>query len=351
MRILIGEISSYKAIVIARHIRHHYRDVEIWAYDYKPLVNILHTKYVDHYVRLQNDSIDNYINNLSQYVNNNHIDVFIPVHSDYIGLILKQKSLFNHALDYMGDYNDYIRLHEKDQLMQLARSIGIRVPQEYTSIAEAVTPFVIKPTDKSSAKGVRYCMDEVEKHAYTSLPAHTICQEYIYGQGCGYEVYCKNGQILVEYGHKRLAEWPISGGSSVLREAYMHTDMRPIAEKILQKVKWSGYAMFEFKLTPNNELVLIEVNPRIWGSINQALQDKCPLFAPLLKREIPSYTSQKGVRTCLKPQILLAALGYGLRGNWTIWRDYWRNYKKTFGDVSPWDDPCGWISMIIRKIV
>lgn len=351
MRVLIGEISSYKAIVIARHIRQHYPDVEIWAYDYKPLINILHTKYVDHYVRLQNTSIDEYINHLSLYISAHNIDVFIPVHSDHIGVILQHKQQFGHTLDYMGTYEDYVQLHEKDQLMRIARTLGIRVPQEYTSIDEAVVPFVIKPTDKSSAKGVRYCMAETQRHLYPSLLPQTICQEYIHGQGCGYEVYCKDGQIMAEYGHIRLAEWPISGGSSVLREAYMHPEMRPIAEKILTQIKWSGYAMFEFKRTPNDELILIEVNPRIWGSINQALQDGCPLFAPILNRDMPPSTCQRHIRTCLKPQVWLAALGYALRGDWTVLKNYWRHRSHTVGDVTIWTDPCGWISMIVRKLV
>ena len=375
MRILIGEISSYKAIVIARYIRAAYPKAELWAYDNKAMTGWLHTRYIKHSVRLPFRSLDAYIKALAAYVRDNDIDVLLPVHSDYIGAILKHKDLFGHALDWVGQYSDYIRLHEKDQLMAIAASLGLRVPKNYTSIAEAEVPFVVKPTNLSSAKGVRYCFTESDKQLINSSLAdinssnNYIIQEYIAGQGCGYEVYCHNGKILTEYGHIRLAEWPISGGSSVLRGRYIHPDMRPMAEKILSAVPWTGFAMFEFKFTPSGELVLIEVNPRIWGSINQPLQDGCPLLvhslgAPVqlvpLSNHNSSITSVSGyklapqapeIRTSLVPQVWLAMFGYLFRGQSSRVRDWLRHWGSTRRDVSFWSDPLGLISIIIRKIV
>lgn len=350
MRILIGEISSYKAIVIARYLRLHYPQAKIIAYDHKPLIASCHTRYADTCIALPFRSIEDYIQQLAEYVRAASIDVFIPVHSDYIGAILQQKHLFGGALDYLGRYEDYIRLHQKNQLQEIALSLGIRMPHKYDTAEEAKVPFVVKPSNLSSAKGVHYYRTEEEKNSLVALPSHTICQEYVEGQGCGYEVYCREGQILVEYGHMRLAEWPISGGSSVLRQAYMHPDMRTIAEKILSRVPWTGFAMFEFKLTRDNQLVLIEVNPRIWGSINQALQDGCPLFEPILGTP----TVQKdveNVRTCLSPQVELAIMAYVLKGRKDVLTDYWTHRKQTRNDVSFWTDPKGLISMIIRKLL
>lgn len=378
MRILIGEISSYKAIVIARHIRAAYPSAEVWAYDYKPIIRSVHTRYVQQCVRLPFKSLEAYIETLADYVHTQHIDLLLPVHSDHIGSILQHKDLFGHALNWVGAYKDYIRLHEKDQLMAIAQSVGVRIPKTYHSISEAQVPFVIKPTNLSSAKGIRYYLTENDfivnqKNTEKVIPNSSteIIQEYIAGQGCGYELYCWNGQILVEYGHIRLAEWPTSGGSSVLRAGYIHPDMRPMAEKILRIVPWTGFAMFEFKLTPSNELVLVEVNPRIWGSINQALQDHCPLFEPILgstkteintvpainrdkegnPKDIFSIECTNGVRTCLYPQVWLAMIGYAFKGKWSIVRDYLSHLSITQRDVNFWSDPLGLISMVIRKIV
>lgn len=350
MRVLLGEISSYKAIVIAHYLRKRYPQVEIWTYDHKPLVQRIHSRYATNCTCISFKTIESYIESIAAFIRDNNIDIFIPVHSDYIGVILQYKYMFGHTLDYLGSYADYIRLHEKDQLMHLAHQLHIPAPQEYVSLSDARVPFVLKPTNLSSAKGVRYYRTIGEKNTIKTIPTGMICQDYIKGKGCGYEVYCKEGKIISEYGHLRLAEWPISGGSSVLRTGYTHLHMRPIAEKILQQIPWTGFVMFEFKLTDDNQLVLIEVNPRIWGSINQALQNNCPLFSEILG-EPQKISYKQEIRTCLTPQVWLSALCYMCKGNIAILKDFLTHYRVTYSDVNIWTDPLGALSMLIRKLL
>lgn len=352
MRVLLGEISSYKAIVIAQHIRNNYPKVEIVAYDSKPLLSAIHTKYVHRYVALQHTlDKEKYVRQLAACVHEEGADILIPVHSDYIGEILYHKDLFGHAMDYMGAYEDYLQLHKKDRLMALAKKLGIRIPINYSDTSEAVVPFVVKPTALSSAKGVRYCMREDERANFIPMHVNSICQEYVAGQGCGYSVYCKDGKILREYGHLRLAEWPISGGSSVYRKGFIHPGMRQAAEKILASVPWTGFAMFEFKWTPSDDVVLIEVNPRIWGSIHQALANGCLLFEDVLGLKHKDFQySATDIQTCLWPQVVLAGFGYGLKyGNWEVLKNYFYHIVKS--DVSILADCGGFLSMIIRKIL
>lgn len=353
MRILLGEISSYKAIVIARHIREVYPSVEIWAYDTKPMLSMIHTKYIDHYLPLKNCGInkDAYVAQLATCLRESQADVLIPVHSDNIGEILRNKTVFGHALDYMGGYEDYLQLHEKDRLMALAKEVGVRIPVNYTSTELAKVPFVVKPTALSSAKGVRYCMREEERVAFIPMAPNTICQEYVEGQGCGYSVYCRDGKILHEYGHLRLAEFPISGGSSVYRKEFFHPGMRQAAEKILARVSWTGFAMFEFKLTSNEDVVLIEVNPRIWGSIHQALASGILLFEDVFhENKLQPTATNPDIRTCLWPQVLLSSIGYGLKkGEWSVMKDYFCHDVEK--DVSLFRDFGGFVSMIIRKLL
>ena len=356
MKVLIGEISSYKAIVIARHIFKMYPEVELIAYDNKRPIRRIHTKYVSSCVYIEKTDLVSYIQKLADFVNSQGIDVFIPVHSDYIGQILYHKEIFGNALDYLGNYYDYISLHEKNQLMNIARKSAVRVPKCYKTIESAQVPFVVKPTNKSSAKGVHYCMTESDKEKFISETnndlSHSLCQEYIAGQGCGYSIYCKDGQIMQEYGHIRLAEYPISGGSSVYRKGFIHSDMKAVAEKILKKVSWTGFAMFEFKLTELGELVLIEVNPRIWGSINQALEEGIPFFSNLLWKEQKPVRqkSNSPKRTCLSPQVYLSLLLYALKGNVAPLKDFVAHRKFVSKDVSLLKDPKGFVSMIIRKL-
>ena len=68
------------------------------------------------------------------------------------------------------------------------------------------------------------------------------------------------------------------------REPFDDDRMVECTKKILEKTHWSGFAMFEFKLTEDNEIYLIEVNPRIWGSINQGLKNGFNYFLILYYR-------------------------------------------------------------------
>ena len=340
MKVLIGEISSYKAIVISRHLHKMYHDVTLIAYDNKRSVCRIHTNNVTSCLYIEKKDLDSYIRKLADCVRDYSIDVFIPVHSEYIGQILLHKELFGHALDYLGEYSDYIRLHEKDRLMEIARECGVRIPINYGALENARVPFVVKPTNKSSAKGVRYCMKESDKEKLEfnkgKNDSRYICQEYIAGQGCGYSVYCKDGEILCEYGHLRLAEYPTSGGSSVYRKGFVHPEMRTIVERVLKIVPWTGFAMFEFKLTPAGEVVL----------------NGAPLFASVLgeKDVLSCQKNDSLIQTCLSPQVYLSLFIYALKGNFTPLKVFLVNRRKVSKDVSLWTDPRGFISMILRKL-
>ncbi|MHA1396066.1 MAG: hypothetical protein ACTSRZ_21385, partial [Promethearchaeota archaeon] len=166
-----------------------------------------------------------------------------------------------------------------------------------------------------------------------------------------YSVYAINGKIKIGYGHIRLAEFPVSGGSSVYRESFYDNRMKEIAEKILDKIKWSGFAMFEFKLTPKGDLILIEVNPRIWGSINQGLQNGVNYFKLIIPRPCVKGYKKKYIRTYLSPQIYLSFFMYLLKGNFKPIIYFFRNFRSNKADINIFSDFRGWVSVVLRNIL
>ncbi|MGE5425222.1 MAG: ATP-grasp domain-containing protein [Syntrophothermus sp.] len=349
-RILIGEISSYKAIVICHFLKRVYPGVTILSYDYHSGTKIFRTRYSDQHVVIPFVNNLQYADDLSRLVKDHHIDVFLPVHSDYIQEILEQKEKFGNSLSYLGDFGQYLQLHNKNNLYRLATSLNISVPVQYTSLDDAVIPFVCKPDNKSSAKGVFYVHDEQDRISVKSRNpdlTNYLFQEYITGKGCGYSVYAENGIIRIAHGHLRLAEYPVTGGSSVYRQNYFHRDMADTAKKILEKVPWTGFAMFEFKLTPDGRLVLIEVNPRIWGSINQGLKNNINFFEQIIAGKKKAI-HPKNYNTYLSPQVLLSFLGYLKKGNLHPLMDFCRNFLRNRKDIGLFTDPLGWLSVIIR---
>ena len=178
-----------------------------------------------------------------------------------------------------------------------------------------------------------------------------IIQEYIQGEGVGYSVFAKKGKIVSGFGHKRLAEYPVSGGSSVYRENYENEEIRSVSEKIVIATQWSGFAMFEFKLTPDNEIYLIEVNPRIWGSINQGLQNGVNYFEEILgKSTLVRNTDKVNIKTYLSPLIYLSLLKYLQHVNFKPLLTFIGNVFYNRADVNIFSDFKGWFGTILRKL-
>ena len=351
MRVLVGEISSYKAIVVCRFLKKNYPDLEIHAYDYKRFSNSFHTRFIDKYHYVQFTNRNDYVKSLSKLIEKYEIGNFIPVHSDFIENLLYNKQCFGNSLSYLGAHDEYLKLHKKDQLLALASSLGVNIPKIYNSIEEAVCPFVAKPSDLSSSKGVKYAFTQNDKERLLkSKLDNYIFQEYVKGSGCGLSVYASYGSILKQYGHKRLAEYPVSGGSSVYRTIFYDTRMNEAAERILGAVRWTGFAMFEFKHTSDNRIVLLEVNPRIWGSINQGLQQGVNYFEPLFgvgKDE----SNDKQICTYLSPQLYLSLFFYILKGQFIPILNFFRNIGYNRADVGLFSDPRGYLSVIFRKFL
>lgn len=219
------------------------------------------------------------------------IDVVIPSNSIETLLISQYKSRFEpYANVPFMPYQKMIQLHNKESLSILASELGLPIPQtfapkrseEIKTIAKKVNyPIVIKLKESSGSKGVLYA------HSYEEFinifkkyfgncsipsPELPLIQEYIPGDGYGVSVLFNKGQPRALFTHKRLREYPISGGPSTLRESVHHSQMERIAVDLLKACEWHGVAMVEFKLhSVTKQPYLIEVNPRFWGSISHAI--------------------------------------------------------------------------------
>lgn len=112
-----------------------------------------------------------------------------------------------------------------------------------------------------------------------------LIQEFIPGTGAGVFALYSRGRAETFFSHRRLREKPPSGGVSVLCEsAAPNPELVEMARRLLDRVKWHGVAMTEFRITPNGKPYLMEVNPRFWGSLQLAID--CGIDFPRLLFEV-----------------------------------------------------------------
>ena len=350
LKVLLTDATSYKAAVIARFLHENYPAVDVVTCDPRPLSRWLVTKHRTRHHVLRRRPADGaaYVSELRDLVQREAVDLLLPVNSAEMDPLLAARAELGGALSYWGDLDAFRRLDTKDAALELARSCGVAVPEVFASAEAAHPPVVAKPARSSAARGVRYLATRAQLDAFRPPPGQPyVYQAYAAGQGAGYSVFSSEGRVLHGFGHRRLAEYPTSGGSSVYRETCEHAGMADAARRLVEATRWSGFAMFEFKLTADGTAVLLEVNPRIWGSIHQGLAAGVNYFESLFGPAAPR--ARPDARTYLSPLLYLSLLRYAAAGNLAPLAAFLGGLPRNRADV-PVSDPGAWLGSLLRAV-
>jgi len=102
-----------------------------------------------------------------------------------------------------------------------------------------------------------------------------IEQTHLAGHGVGIELLYRNGEMIWHFCHERLHEGSgrggLGSGSSYRRSLPTPPNLLADATKLLNLLRWHGVAMVEFLVTPDGRHYLMEINPRLWGSLALAI--------------------------------------------------------------------------------
>jgi len=171
---------------------------------------------------------------------------------------------------------------------EAAREAGIAVPktvcpqsQQEAELAAKTWegPAVIKPRESSGSRGLQYVDRPAEIpevfRATTEAFGPTIIQERIPAEGSGLGVSIlmdRRHEPVAAFGHRRLREYPITGGPSTYCESHQDAELTSQSIRFLKNLKFVGVAMIEYKLdVRTGRPVLMEINPRFWGSLDLAI--------------------------------------------------------------------------------
>lgn len=150
------------------------------------------------------------------------------------------------------------------------------------SLASLTFPIIVK-VDNHLEPGGRYVRGSVRGAAtlseaeamleeYRDVPASIIAQEKVRGHGVGAFLLRHQGSSVLTFAHRRLHEFPYTGGISSLRAASADPAVIAAGEKLLAKIGYEGLAMIEFRQPAiGGAPRFLEINGRIWGSMALAL--------------------------------------------------------------------------------
>lgn len=215
--------------------------------------------------------------------------MLLPMEDETLFLISENHSEFSKWTYLPFVSNEKLQFaRSKDRVLQLAETKGIPIPKTWfiESMAQLDAlidsfpyPVVIKPKTGSGALGVSYIQQPQElKKRYLAVHKqypYPLIQERIPSEGTGYGVsllFDEHSTVKASFVHKRLREYPVTGGASTFRESVRHDEIRDMAVSLLTELGWFGVAMVEFKQDPRDGgMKLMEINPRFWGSLALAI--------------------------------------------------------------------------------
>jgi predicted ATP-grasp superfamily ATP-dependent carboligase len=288
--VLVSDEHYKHALGVVRHLGRMGVNVSVVASSKDSLV--CRSRYCKEVVLSLAANVDALVAVTLEIVQRQHFDLVMPISFPLTLAIGRLRDLFPaHTALELAASDAIERAGNKVQMTQLAEMIGLAAPKTFVPLSESDLtlrggelrfPVVIKPKKESPGHApVRYAKNAEElKHIFSETwktQGHPetqgfLVQEYIPGYGCGFFATYQRGECKRIFMHRRIREYPASGGSSTCAESFYHHRLEEAGRKILDALHWHGVAMVEFRCdSRDGAFKLIEINPKFWGSLDLAL--------------------------------------------------------------------------------
>ena len=232
---------------------------------------------------------------LAAYVAQHRIGAVMAVSEGHLIELAPLKSTLGDCRVLTPDAAQLAAVLDKARTLALAAQLGLAVPTAWQPLAgedhAALAalqgyPVAIKWADPNAvqraldAAGVALEKVEYARNPaallailarYDRVGAWPLVQQYCPGQGLGQMLHMAGGTASLRFQHRRLREYPPSGGVSAFCEAVppsLHSAQMERSEALLKALGWQGPAMVEYRFdAASGTYWLMEVNGRLWGSL------------------------------------------------------------------------------------
>lgn len=257
-----------------------------------------------------------YLEMLSRYIQENRVDVIIPMTDESACFMSKYKrELASLCYFIMPEWEIFRKAYDKNLLMALCREKGYPHPlsidldkQGYQTVDERSMhfPALIKPNFTTGGRGMTLVNSPEElKQVYPAIYAeYGSChlQEFIEPGGRQIKVQLfidpKTRKCYSSVIHKQ-RYYPENGGSSCCNVTIEDEAVVRICRSVLEDIQWEGFADFDLIEDPKDHILkIMEINPRIPACIKSAVKsgiDYATLIADAsLGKDVGEYTYVPG---------------------------------------------------------
>lgn len=218
--------------------------------------------------------------------------VLMPIHKETY-LIARHRERFEpHIRVPVPGRAQIEQVHDKGTLAAHAMEKGVPIPRTWlpedvdaleAKVSEIPLPAFVKLRTAAAGVGIKM-VDTTEEivetfksfiQEYDLRPgAYPLVQEGVPGEDYCVTTLFDHGELRAVMTYHNLRAYPAKKGAGVLRETVEADAMEKIAGELLGDLGWHGVAEVDFRWegTAEREPKLIEVNPRFWGGLIQAIR-------------------------------------------------------------------------------
>lgn len=209
----------------------------------------------------------NFIPTLQHICKENKIDFIFPAHDSVVLKLAEHANEFDAKIITSSlETNEICR--SKEKTYKHFKNI-IPTPDVYKRDNIPAFPVFLKPSVGQGSKGTHKVSNQYELDFYLSQNNDLMILEYLPGKE--YTIDCftdRHGNLLFAMGRQRIR---ISNGISVSSKTVNNPKFIELAKKINQTLLFRGVWFFQVKENIHGEFVLMEIAPRIAGTMGLSL--------------------------------------------------------------------------------
>lgn len=286
-QVLISDAQPRMTLAVVRSLGK--KGLKVWAAEKTRFAPALFSRYCSRALLSPDPGThpEDYYQWLVNILTHHPFEVFIPVDDATLEVVMSHRveldSLTRMALPPVESYRIAV---DKGLTVQAAYEAGLTCPptifpnNKEDALAQADKlqyPLVIKPRKSSGARGITFVNSKEElAEKYQSVQArylNLIIQEYI-PPVAKYSVcllFDRRSRLKASFVQKQIRHYPEDIGTSVVQEGVYFPELVGQALLLMEKLPWFGVAELEFLIDKEGHSFFLEINPRFWGSLYNAI--------------------------------------------------------------------------------
>ena len=215
--------------------------------------------------------------------------VLMPVHKE-TWLIAQHRERFEPYITVpLTTHENMALVHDKGRIPDLAEKLSVPIPptHRFKSVDELYQgmpgikfPVFLKVREGASGVGIEKCKTpEQLSAAYKRFvdgfklgpDEQPLVQEAVPGTDYCVTMLFNQGKCVAKMSYGNLRQFPRETGASALRESVPLPEAEEHGVRMLEDLNWHGIAELDFRQEEGGTPYLIEINPRFFGGLSQAV--------------------------------------------------------------------------------